>query len=127
MKLTRFQSTVLARLLARDLSGASMKVDCRSLDGLERRGLVEYSGKTTDLTEDGRTRHSQPFIESTAAVTDAGRALMGEGGPLRAGVRSHLRLERDRALTEAANLEDQAARLRIKAAKWEDALNQEEA
>ena len=59
--LTRFQLTALARLIARDLSGAWMKIDARSLDALKSRGLVRYkerraplSQKNTIVTGDGR-------------------------------------------------------------------------
>lgn len=41
--MTTFQRTVLARLLARDLSDATpMKIDGRSLPALRDRGLIEY-------------------------------------------------------------------------------------
>lgn len=123
MALTEFQFVALARLLARDLSRTPMKVDARSLGGLRRRGLVEYCGRTSDQTIDGRTRHTQAFMESTTCVTDAGRAVLAEDGKMGAEVRLHLRLERDRALDEATKLERRVVRLRIRAASWEDALN----
>ena len=85
-KLTHFQRTALARLVARDQSGAPMKIDCRSLDALRKRGLVAYSGKTTDKTEDGRTRHTQAFMETTSAVTNAGVALVDSDDTLDAEV-----------------------------------------
>ncbi len=121
-KLTEFQRTALARLVARDVSGAPMKIDCRSLTALRKRGLVAYSGKTTDKTEDGRTRGTQAFMETTSAVTNAGVALVDSDDTLDAEVDLHLRLERDRALVKAATFEADARMLRRRAAKWEDAL-----
>ena len=121
-RLTRFQYTVLARLLARDMSGAAMKIDCRSLPALERRGLTRYCGTTSDQTEDGRTRHTQATKESTTAVTGAGMALMGDDEKLYYEVELHLRLERDRALEKAASYEVTAKMLRRRAAKWSEAL-----
>lgn len=121
--LTRFQLTALARLLARDLSGAPMEIDRRSLDALNRRGLVEYGG--TYGQGPGGTKHqTQALMEETTVVTDAGRALLAEGGDLRAEVYLHLRLERDRATNKACDYESQAKRLRIRATSWQVALNQ---
>jgi hypothetical protein len=119
--LTRFQYTVLARLLARDFSGAAMKIDCRSLDALRDRGLVEYNGPTSDRTEDGRTRHTAPFEERTAGVTDRGRKLYEEDRHLRDEVATHLRLERDRATERASSYEATARLLKTRASHWEQA------
>ena len=120
-RLTRFQYTVLARLLARDMSGAAMKIDCRSLDALRDRGLVAYCGATSDRTEDGRTRGTEAFKETTAEVTDRGRKLYGDDRHLRDEVALHLRLERDRATERASSYEATARLLRTRASHWEEA------
>jgi hypothetical protein len=120
--MSRFQYTVLARLIARDLSGAPMKIDARSLTALRNRGLVEYCGDTSNRTEDGRTRAIQAFMEKTTAVTQAGLRAFKEDRRLRAEVATHLRLERDRALERASSYEVTARMLRRRASQWDDAL-----
>jgi hypothetical protein len=122
MKMSRFQYTVLARLIARDLSGAPMRIDCRSLDALRDRGFIEYCGDTSNQTEDGRTRAIQAFMETTAAVTVRGHRRYEKDHRLRAEVATHLRLERDRALEKAASYEVTAKALRRRASQWDDAL-----
>ena len=63
--MTGVQTVVLARLLARDISGAAMKIDCRSLDALWRRGLVRY-------------REHKALSEKNTIVTGDGLAMMGD-------------------------------------------------
>jgi hypothetical protein len=119
--MSSFQYTVLARLIARDLSGTPMKIDCRSLDALRNRGLVEYCGNTSNQTEDGRTRAIQAFMEQTTAVTDRGRRRFAEDRRLRDEVEMHLRVEIKIAEEKASSYEVTARMLRRRAAKWDDA------
>ncbi|MCK5650939.1 MAG: hypothetical protein KAJ42_06175 [Gemmatimonadetes bacterium] len=119
--MTRFQITVLARLLARDVSGAAMKIDCRSLDALKNKGLVEYCGETSNRTEDGRTRHTQASTEKTTAVTDRGRQMFKDDRRLRDEVEMHLRVEIKIALEKASSYETTARMLRRRAGRWDDA------
>ena len=117
--LTIFQYTVLARLIARDLSEkTSMKIDCRSLPALRDRGLIEYCG---EMIQGEHGKHEQAFVEKTAAVTEAGVQLYKEDRKLRAEVATHLRLERDRALERASSYEATARMLRSRAGRWDDA------
>lgn len=122
-KLTIFQYTVLARLIARDLSEkTSMKIDCRSLPALRDRGLIEYCGTSVeDVGWSDGMRHNQAFMEKTAAVTEAGVQFYKEDRKLRAEVATHLRLERDRALERASSYEATARMLRSRAGRWDDA------
>lgn len=121
MSLSRFQYTVLARLIARDLSGASMKIDCRSLTSLTNKGLVEYCGETSNRTEDGRTRHTQASTEKTTAVTKMGMARYRADRRLRDEVEMHLRVEIKIALEKASSYEVTARMLRRRAGQWDDA------
>ena len=108
--LTRFQSLALARLIARDLSGAPMKIDARSLDALKRRGLVRYKEEYRALSE------------KNTIVTGDGIAMMDDDR-LADEVQTHLRLEHDRALERASSYEATARMLRRRAGKWADALH----
>ena len=108
--MSRNQMTALARLIARDLSGAPMKIDARSLDALWRRGLVRY--------DKGRA----PLSEGNTIVTGDGFALLGDDD-MADEVRLHLRLERDRALSKAGHLEARSDVLRRNAGRWEVALH----
>ena len=122
--MTRFQITVLARLLARDVSGAAMKIDCRSLDALERRGLVTHGGEMARRGEANELRPLHAFTERTAVVTNRGQDLFQSDRHLREEVHLHLRLERDRATHEATTLEARAKLLRTRASHWDEALGQ---
>jgi len=121
--MTRFMYTVLARLLARDVSGAAMKIDCRSLDALEARGLVEHGGEMGRRGEANELRPIHAFTEKTAVVTNRGVDLFKTDIRLREEVHLHLRLERDRAAQEAETLERRAKLLRTRSAAWEDAYS----
>ena len=121
--LTRFQLTALARLIARDLSGGTpMKIDCRSLDALERRGLVRYDGPWYSGPI-GQPRHRQAMQEKNTIVTGDGIGMMGDDDRLADEVQTHLRLEHDRALERAGSLEATARMLRRRAEKWAVALH----
>ncbi len=120
--LTKFQLTVLARLIARDLSGAPMKIDCRSLGALERRGLIRYDGPY--YAGPGGERHRQALQEKNTVVVGDGIAMMGDDDTLAFEVELHLRLERDRAVHKAASHETTAKMLRRRARKWDHALQQ---
>lgn len=121
MNLSRFQYTVLARLIARDLSGAPMKIDCRPLDALKRRGLVEYCGEKGYRGEDNKLRATQASGEKTTAVTAAGLALYRDDRRLRDEVEMHLRVEIKIALEKASSYEVTARMLRRRAGQWDDA------
>jgi len=110
-ELTRFQFTALARLIARDLSGAPMKIDARSLDALKSRGLVRYKEEYRALSE------------KNTIVTGDGMGMMGDDDRLADEVQTHLRLEHDRALERAGSYEATARMLRRRAEKWAVALH----
>lgn len=109
--LTRFQLTALARLIARDLSGAWMKIDARSLDALKSRGLVRYKERRA------------PLSQKNTIVTGDGMGMMGDDYRLAEEVQTHLRLEHDRALERAGSYEATARMLRRRAEKWAVALH----
>jgi hypothetical protein len=125
MSLSRFQYTVLARLIARDLSETPMKIDCRSLDALRARGLVRYCGETSNRTEDGRTRGTQAFMEKTTAITGMGWALYGDDRKLHDEVAMHLRVEAQIATDKASSYETTARMLQRRATKWYEALERQ--
>ncbi len=108
--LTRFQFTALARLIARDLSGAPMRIDARSLDALKRRGLVRYKDRA-------------PLSERNTIVTGDGMGMMGDDYRLADEVQTHLSLEHDRALERAGSYEVTARMLRRRSEKWAVALH----
>ena len=109
--MTIHQRTALARLIARDLSGAPMKIDCRSLDALKRRGLIRYKEQYHALSE------------KNTIVTGAGIAMVADDDTLDREVDLHLRLEHDRAWERAGSYEATARMLRRRAEKWSDALD----
>jgi len=122
--LSRFQYTCLARLIAGELSGATMKVDCRSIDALGRRALVRYSGEVARRGMENKLTNIQPWSEKTVSVTDEGWALYGDDRKLSDEVAMHLRVESKRALDRASSYETTARLLRRRAAQWDEALTQ---